>query len=172
MYKNTHTKQKTVQRKIKTNKKPPSQKHFRVLFESVTGWKDSIPIFLFEEKKTEIWLSSMTHTVLQGATPVRWRSDKHVTKLTGLCEPVYGSITPLLRAGRGRRGEGRGRVEKNGAGGIGGRGNEENSARFAPKGGGETRVGRHKFTMRIIFKGTRNILTRLSHLNFLFGFYF
>ena len=47
----------------------------------------------------------MTQVVTQGATPVRWGADKHVTKLTGvtgqlvlqygLCEPVYGSITPL-----------------------------------------------------------------------------
>ena len=38
-----------------------------------------------------------------------------------------------------------------------------------PKGGG-TRSGRHKLTMRIIIKGTRNILTRLAHLNYFFGF--
>ena len=56
-----------------------------------------------------------------------------------------------------------------GGGKIGGRGNEENSARVAPK-RGETRSGRHKFTMRIIIKGTRNILTRLAHLNYFFGF--
>ena len=37
-------------------------------------------------------------------------------------------------------------------------------------GGGETRGGRYKFTMRIILKGTRNILTRLTHLNYFFGF--
>ena len=37
-------------------------------------------------------------------------------------------------------------------------------------GGGETRRGRHKFTMHIILKGTRNILTRLVHLNYFFGF--
>ena len=65
-------------------------------------------------------------------------------------------------------------MEKNWGGGggkIGGRGNEENSAGAAPKKGeGETRSGRHKFTMRIIIKGTRNILTRLAHLNYFFGF--
>ena len=73
----------------------------------------------------------------------------------------------------GEEGEGGGRVEKNGGGGgkIGRRGNEENSARAAPKKrGGETRGGRYKFTMRIILKGTRNILTRLTHLNYFFGF--
>ena len=37
-------------------------------------------------------------------------------------------------------------------------------------GGGETRGGRYKFTMRIILKGTRNILTRITHLNYFFGF--
>ena len=35
----------------------------------------------------------------------------------------------------GEEGKGGGRVEKNGGGKIGGRGNEENSARAAPKGG-------------------------------------
>ena len=73
----------------------------------------------------------------------------------------------------GRRREKRGREsgEKWGGGKIGGSGNEENSARTAPKrGGGETRRGRHKFTMHIILKGTRNILTRLAHLNYFFGF--
>ena len=68
-------------------------------------------------------------------------------------------------------GEGGGGVEKNGGGKIGGSGNEENSARAAPKrGGGETRGRRHKFTMHIIFKGARNILTRLAHRNYFFGF--
>ena len=54
----------------------------------------------------------------------------------------------------GEEGEGGGRVEKNGGGGkIGRRGNEENSARAAQKkGGGETRGGRYKFTMRNHFK--------------------
>ena len=95
--------------------------------------------FLFEEKKRGISLSSMTQTVTQGATPVRWGADKHVTTQTGvtgqlvyqygLFEPVYGSIIRLLRAGGGR-------VEKDWGGKIGGRGNEENSARAAPKGGG------------------------------------
>ena len=62
-------------------------------------------------------------------------------------------------------------MEKNGGGGkIGGSGNEENSARAAPKRGGGRRRGRHKFTMHIILKGTRNILTRLAHLNYFFGF--
>ena len=76
----------------------------------------------------------------------------------------------------GRRREKRAREEgewrKMGGGKIGRRGNEENSVRAAPKkrGGGETRGGRYKFTMRIIFKGTRNILTRLTHLNYFFGF--
>ena len=42
-------------------------------------------------------------------------------------------------------------------------------ARRSEKGGG-TRSGRHKFTMRIIIKGTRNILTRLAQLNYFFGF--
>ena len=36
--------------------------------------------------------------------------------------------------------------------------------------GGETRGGRHKFTMHIILKGARNILTRLAHRNYFFGF--
>ena len=91
----------------------------------------------------------MTQTVTQGATPVRWGADKHVTKLTGvtgqlvyqygLCEPVYGSIIRLLRAGGGRRGGGR--RESGERLGIGGRGNEENSARAAPKGGGGQGVG-------------------------------
>ena len=35
---------------------------------------------------------------------------------------------------------------------------------------GGTRGGRYKFTMHIILKGTRNILTRLAHLNYFFGF--
>ena len=71
----------------------------------------------------------------------------------------------------GEEGEGGGRVEKNGGGKMGRMGNEENSARAAPKKGrGETRGGRYKFTMRIILKGTRNILTRLTHLNYFFGF--
>ena len=62
-------------------------------------------------------------------------------------------------------------MEKNWGGGkIGGSGNEENSARAAPKRGGETRGGRHKFTMHIILKGARNILTRLAHRNYFFGF--
>ena len=43
-------------------------------------------------------------------------------------------------------------------------------ARLRNGGGGETRRGRHKFTMHIILKGTRNILTRLAHLNYFFGF--
>ena len=38
------------------------------------------------------------------------------------------------------------------------------------KGGGETRGERHKFTMHIILKGARNILTRLAHRNYFFGF--
>ena len=86
-----------------------------------------------------------------------------------LCEPVYGSITctQLLRA----RGGGRRESGEKWGGKVGGSGNEENSARAAPKrGGGETRGGRHKFTMHIILKGTRNILTRLAHLNYFFGF--
>ena len=75
----------------------------------------------------------------------------------------------------GRRREKRGREEgewrKMGVGKIGGSGNEENSVRAAPKrGGGGTRRGRHKFTMHIILKGTRNILTRLAHLKYFFGF--
>ena len=53
--KHTHTKQKQCKAKTKqkTNKQtsPPKKKTFRVLIESVTGCKDSIPIFLFEEKK-------------------------------------------------------------------------------------------------------------------------
>ena len=80
----------------------------------------------------------MTQTVTQGATPVRWGADKHVTKLTGvtgqlvyqygLCEPVYGSIIRLFRAGGGRRGGGRRESgERVGGGKIGGMGNEENS---------------------------------------------
>ena len=164
MYKNTHTQNKNSakqkQNKKRTNKHPPppkkkkKKKTFRVLIESVTGCKDSIPIFLFEEKKRGIWLSSMTHTVTQGATPVKWRADKHVTKLTGvtgqlvqqygLCEPVYGSITctQLLRAGGGRRGRREIGEKLGGGGGIGGSGNEENSARAAPKrGGGRQGVG-------------------------------
>ena len=70
---------------------------------------------------------------------------------------------------REKRGREEGEWRKGGGGKIGGRGNEENSARAAPK-RGETRNGRHKFTMRIIIKGTRNILTRLAHLNYFFGF--
>ena len=69
----------------------------------------------------------------------------------------------------GEEGEGGGRVEKDG-GQIGGRGNEENSARAALKGGRGARGGKHKFTMRIILKGTRNIQTRLAHLKYFFGF--
>ena len=90
MYKNTNTQNKNSAKQKQnkqTNKQtPPPQKKktFRVLIESVTGCKDSIPIFLFEEKKRGIWLSSTTHTVTQGATPVRWGADKHVTKLTGV----------------------------------------------------------------------------------------
>ena len=76
--------QKQNKKTKQTNTPPPEKKPFRVLIESVTGCKDSIPIFLFEEKKRGIWLSSMTHTVTQGATPVRWGADKHVTKLTGV----------------------------------------------------------------------------------------
>ena len=58
--KHTYTKEKQCKEKNKTKNKqttPPPQKkkqkkkHFYVLFESVTGCKDSIPIFLFEEKK-------------------------------------------------------------------------------------------------------------------------
>ena len=71
---------------------------------------------------------------------------------------------------REKRGGRRQSGEKWGGGKIGGSGNEENSARAAPKRGGETRRGRHKFTMHIILKGTRNILTRLAHLNYFFGF--
>ena len=87
--KHKHTKQKQCKAKTKqTNKQTPppppkKKKTFRVLIKSVTGCKDSIPIFLFEEKKRGIWLST-THTVTQGATPVRWGADKHVTKLTGV----------------------------------------------------------------------------------------
>ena len=43
-------------------------------------------------------------------------------------------------------------------------------ARLRKGGGGETRGGRHKFTMHIILKGARNILTRLAHRNYYFGF--
>ena len=75
----------------------------------------------------------------------------------------------------GRRREKRGREEgewrKIGGGGqIGGSGNEETSARAAPKRRGGTRGGRHKFTMHIILKGARNILIRLAHRNYFFGF--
>ena len=73
----------------------------------------------------------------------------------------------------GEEGEGGGRVEKNG-GGQNWR--ERKWGKFCARGsetgggGGETRRGRHKFTMHIILKGTRNILTRLAHLNYFFGF--
>ena len=74
----------------------------------------------------------------------------------------------------GEEGEGGGRVEKNGGGGGGAKleGAEMRKILRARlrNGGGETRRGRHKFTMHIILKGTRNILTRLAHLNYFFGF--
>ena len=65
MYKHTHTqnkkkmqcKKKKKKKKKPTNKQtppPPEKKKIRVLIESVTGCKDSIPIFLFEEKKRGI----------------------------------------------------------------------------------------------------------------------
>ena len=65
MYKNTNTQNKNSAKQKQnkqTNKHPPppkkkkkkKKKTFRVLIESVTGCKDSIPIFLFEEKKRGI----------------------------------------------------------------------------------------------------------------------
>ena len=71
----------------------------------------------------------------------------------------------------GEEGGGEGEWRKMGGGGkVGRRGNEENSCARRSKKRGETRGGRYKFTMRIILKGTRNILTRLTHLNYFFGF--
>ena len=75
----------------------------------------------------------------------------------------------------GRRREKRGREEgewrKMGRAKLEGGETRPNSARAAPKGGGGgARDGRQKFTMRIILKGTRNIQTRLAHLNYFFGF--
>ena len=63
-------------------------------------------------------------------------------------------------------------MEKNGGGGAKLEGAEMRKILRARlrNGGGETRRGRHKFTMHIILKGTRNILTRLAHLNYFFGF--
>ena len=59
MYKNTNTQNKNSAKQKQnkqTNTPPPKKKKktFRVLIESVTGCKDSIPIFLFEEKKRGI----------------------------------------------------------------------------------------------------------------------
>ena len=72
----------------------------------------------------------------------------------------------------GEEGEGGGRVEKNGGGAKLEEGETRKILRapLQKKGGRETRGGRYKFTMRIILKGTRNILTRLTHLNYFFGF--
>ena len=63
-------------------------------------------------------------------------------------------------------------MEKNGGGGQNWREGKRGKfcARRSEKGGDKLRSGRHKFTMRIIIKGTRNILTRLAHLNYFFGF--
>ena len=67
---------------------------------------------------------------------------------------------------------GGGRVEKNGGGAKLEEGETRKILRapLQKKKRGETRGGRYKFTMRIILKGTRNILTRLTHLNYFFGF--
>ena len=57
MYKNTHTQNKNSAKKKnkQTNNTPPppknKTKHFRVLFESITGCKDSIPIFYLKRKR-------------------------------------------------------------------------------------------------------------------------
>ena len=90
--KHTYTKQEQCKEKKQTNKQitpppPPAKKQnktfscFVWIYYRVQRFHSD---FLFEEKKRGIWLSSMTHTVTQGATPVRWGADKHVTKLTGV----------------------------------------------------------------------------------------
>ena len=85
MYKNAHTQNKNSakqkQNKKQTNTSPPikktkkknKNKTFRVLIESVTGCKDSIPIFLFEEKRggsdSVVWqpLSHRSNTSKMGS---------------------------------------------------------------------------------------------------------
>ena len=71
----------------------------------------------------------------------------------------------------GEEGEGGGRVEKNGGGAkLEGAEMRKILRTRLRKRGGETRGGRHKFTMHIILKGARNILTRLVRRNYFFGF--
>ena len=94
MYKHTHThtqnknSAKKKQNKKQTNKQtpppPPPKKNFVFCLNLLQDAKIPFRFFLFEEKKRGIWLSSMTHAVTQGATPVRWEADKHVTKLNGV----------------------------------------------------------------------------------------
>ena len=66
--------------------------------------------------------------------------------------------------------EGGGRVEENGGGQNWREGKRGKFCARRSKRGGATRGGRYKFTMRIILKGKRNILNRLIHLNYFFGF--
>ena len=86
----THTQQKQCKEKTKqkTNKQtpppPPPKKIFVFCLNLLQDAKIPFRFILFEEKKRGIWLSSMTHSVTQGATPVRWEADKHVTKLNGV----------------------------------------------------------------------------------------
>ena len=76
----------------------------------------------------------------------------------------------------GRRREKRGREEgewrKIGGGQIGGSGNEENSVRAAPKGGGETRGGETQVYNAYHFKRSEKYSDplRLAHRNHFFGF--
>ena len=74
MYKNTHTQNKNSAKK-KKNKQitpPPKTKQNMFVFclNLLQDAKILFQFFLFEEKNRGIWLSSMTHTVTQGATPV------------------------------------------------------------------------------------------------------
>ena len=72
MYKNTHTQNKNSAKKKnnkQTNNPPPpppknKTKHFRVLFESITGCKDSIPIFYLKRKR-------------EGSDSVVWHTLSH-----------------------------------------------------------------------------------------------
>ena len=75
MYKNTHTQNKNSAKKKKnkqTNNTPAKNKTNMFVFcLNLLQDADSIPVFfLFEEKNRGVWLSSMTHTVTQGGTPV------------------------------------------------------------------------------------------------------
>ena len=91
---------------------------------------------LFEEKRREIWLSSMKNITHWGR-PVRCITCKHVTKLNkgqlvcyidhhnGLVNRFTDPIIPTFEGAGGRRGEGWGRLEKN-LGKTGGSGKMEN----------------------------------------------